>query len=66
MKETNDDEFNIKVEIFDIVKVVKKLLNKEEYEMLQDYIDREEKRLKENVYIDQAEIYVDKLISGLK
>lgn len=66
MKDTNDNEFNVKVEIFDIINTVKKLLDKEDYAILNDYIIAEEKRVKENVYIDQAELYVDKLINDLK
>lgn len=66
MKDTNDNEFNVKTEIFDIINTVKKLLDKEDYAILNDYIIAEEKRVKENVYIDHAELYVDKLINDLK
>lgn len=66
MKETNDKEFNIKAEILEIIDTVKRLLDKEDYARLSDYIIAKEKRVKANVYVDRAEEYVDKLINGLK
>lgn len=65
MKETNE-EFNVKTEILEIIDTVKNLLNKEDYTRLSNYILAKEKRVKENIYVDRAEEYVDKLINDLK
>lgn len=66
MKETNDKEFNVKAEILEIIDTVKRLLDKEDYARLNDYIIAKEERVKANVYVDRAEKYVDKLIYDLK
>lgn len=65
VKNKNDGAFNLRFEVFDIIDKIKDFLDKEEFDLLKEYLVEKEKYLKVMVWDDPAENYVNNLLDDL-